>query len=150
MSTYLPHGWEGLFSGRGYIWTRTLEIFRRNPWFGTGPGTFAMAFPNDDILNKYRFTQNMDEDKGHGIWASFLVQLGLVGVMLYTLPVVYIVYKCWRRGGALAPVFLAGMGAFILSSLTNDSTVGVTPVFCVLAGLAMANARAVFETGSGD
>ncbi len=150
MSAYQPNGWEGLFSGRGYIWTRTLEIFRRNPWFGTGPGTFAMAYPNDDLLNKYRFSQNLDEDKGHGIWASFLVQLGLIGVILYTLPVVYIAFACWRRGGALAPVFLAGMAAFVLSSLTNDSTVGVTPVFCVLAGLAMAYARTVKETDSGD
>lgn len=141
LTTYEPNGYEGLFNGRGYIWRRSLEAARRNPWFGTGPGTMIMAFPNKDLLNKQRFSQGQDEDKGHGIWASFLVQLGVIGVMLYGLSAGYVIAVAVRRGGSFSALLVAGMAAYLICSLTNDSTVGVTPVYCVLAGLAVANAR---------
>lgn len=141
LSDYRANGLEGLFSARGYIWRRTLEVFRDNPWFGTGPGTYIMAFPNQDLLNKYRYGRGQDEDKGHGIWASFLVQLGVIGVMLYGLSAGYVIAVAVRRGGDFSALLVAGMAAYLICSLTNDSTVGVTPVYCVLAGLAVANAR---------
>lgn len=141
-SEYTVSGNEGIFSLRGYIWRRTLEVCRDLPLFGTGPGTFAQAFPNADLLNRQRFGSNIIEDKGHGIWATFSVQLGLAGFTLYVLPFLYGLYRLTARLVRVGvdrcfPVFL-GLAAYCLCALTNDSTVGVTPIFCVLAGVGVA------------
>ncbi len=135
---YIPSGGEGFLNGRGYIWRRALEVWREQPIFGTGPGTFAQAFPNGELLNRQRFSHDLNEDKGHGIWATFLVQVGLAGLLLFSLPVLYTVLRLIKTRSAFAePLFLA-LAAYGVCSLANDSSVGVTPLFCVLVGLAVA------------
>lgn len=131
-------GYEGLFSGRGYIWSRALALVPDSPWFGSGPGTFALVFPNDDMVGKQRYLEGGNEDKGHGIWIHFLVQLGVVGLLAYLLPVLYVVAALRRQFSLQAMPYALGIAAYLVGSITNDSTVGVTPVFCVLCGLAVA------------
>lgn len=136
---YSLTGFEGFLNGRGFIWTGALPFVRENLFFGSGPGTFALSFPNLDILSKYRFSQGMNPDKGHGIWVTFLVQLGIIGTLLYCAPVGY---ALWNRGGMLRIPLFMGAIAYCLCSLTNDSTVGVTPIFCALLGINVADSIA--------
>ncbi|MCD7895122.1 MAG: O-antigen ligase family protein [Planctomycetaceae bacterium] len=138
LSRYEPSGREGLFSYRGYIWARALETFAERPWFGHGPGTLALAFPNDDLLNKERFSFGQNEDKGHGVWATFLVETGLVGFLFMLLPVVLAVRRAVRSRNELRAPVLLGIIAYCICALTNDSTVGVTPIFSALVGLLVA------------
>ncbi len=142
LSRYEPSGNEGLANYRGYIWARSLEAFARQPWFGHGPGTLALAFPNDDLLNKTRFSFGVNEDKGHGIWATYLVEVGVVGLVFLLLPVVLAVYYAARNRNELRQPVLLGIIAYCLCALTNDSTVGVTPIFCVLVGCLVAPSSA--------
>lgn len=130
-------GLERYLGGRGYIWPRALPVIPDHPWFGSGPGSFAMVFANDDPVGKQRFLENVDEDKGHGVWITFLVQLGLVGLLAYCVPVAYVLRRALRRPTGLSSALAMGLTAYLLAVITNDSTVGVTPVFCVLAGLAL-------------
>lgn len=135
---YEPSGHEGILTRRGYIWRRVFDVAWKSPFLGSGPGTFALVFPNRDLLNKRRFISNLNEDKGHGIWATFLVQMGLLGVTAFALPVIYAVYRGMKTGGILVMPLVSGILAFALCAVTNDSTVGVTPIFCVIVGLVIA------------
>ncbi len=91
-----------------------------------------------------------DEDKGHGIWITFLVQLGILGLVAFLAPAAYALIRGIGRGDALSGPIVLAMIAYLLGSLTNDSTVGVTPIFCVLAGLAAGpRRRAGMEFGDG-
>ncbi|MCC8165229.1 MAG: O-antigen ligase family protein [Planctomycetes bacterium] len=135
LSTYEPTGYEHLASYRGYIWARSVETFARRPWFGHGPGTFALAFPNDDLYNKARFSFGLNEDKGHGVWATYLVEMGLVGFVFLLAPVVLAAYYAVRSRNELRAALFLGIIAYCICAMTNDSTVGVTPIFCVLVGL---------------
>lgn len=145
MSPYPVSGREGFLSGRGFLWSRLWSMIREHPLFGTGPGTFALVFPNQYFLDKMRFSFGQNADKGHGIWAMFAVQLGIVGLLAYCLPVGYAVSRTFRQGAMLRTPILLGMSAYLICALTNDSTVGVTPIFCALVGIGLSEA-----TGSED
>lgn len=145
LSVYTPNGWEGFLGGRGYIWTRSLEKWRERPLLGWGPGSLALVFPNDDLPNKRRYSFGEDTDKGHSVIVTFLVQGGAVGAILYALPFGYALLcamqRAARRRFLLRSPLLLGMAAYCICALTNDSTAGVTPLFCVIAGLAAAEAE---------
>lgn len=142
-SSYIPNGYEGIFTGRGYIWRRCLEVFRRHPWFGSGPGALGLVYPNDDLLNKRRFISGEDEDKAHGIWMGLLTQLGLAGLATYGFVAWHAVRCSLTRCYGLRDGIVLGMAAYLAGSLTNDSTVGVTPIFCALVGLSVAGSDGV-------
>lgn len=129
-----------LLGGRGHIWSRGLAAVAASPVFGVGPGCFAMAFPNYELVAKQHTMDHMDEDKGHGIWMTFPIQLGLVGALAYFLPFAYIFRRMRWRAAGMDRALALGIAAFVLGAVTNDSTVGVTPIFCVLAGLALSRA----------
>ncbi|MCD7895421.1 MAG: O-antigen ligase family protein [Planctomycetaceae bacterium] len=124
-----------LFSGRGYIWSRALPLFWNHPWFGSGPGTFALVFPTTDLVGKQRYQNNGNTDKGHGIWIHYLVELGLIGWLAWFAIIVYVAVVAWRRRGRELLPAIMGAAGYLATSLTNDSTVGVTPVFIVLCGI---------------
>jgi hypothetical protein len=142
VSPYRPNGYEGILSARGYIWERSLEKWRERPLFGWGAGSLAHVFPNRELLNKQRYSFGEDEDKGHSILVTFLVQTGLIGTILYFLPFGYALRVLAAGRAALRFPLLLAMAAYIACGLTNDSTTGVTPLFCVFAGLAIAEQRA--------
>lgn len=132
-------GFEGLLSGRGFIWTRVFSLIRNCPLWGSGPGTFALSFPNLDLLSRHRFSFDLNADKGHGIWATFLIHLGIIGLLAYCIPVIYIILKGIRVNGMMRMPLLMAMLAYCICSLANDSSVGVTPIFCVLLGVTAAD-----------
>jgi hypothetical protein len=136
-------GLEKYLGGRGQTWGLGLALVPQNPWFGTGPGSFGLVFPNHEILIKRRYLDSLDEDKGHGVWNTFLVQLGIVGTLSYALLIGYVLL---RKPWAVSPLGLPiamGIGAYLMGAVTNDSTVGVTPVFCVLLGLMASQKRII-------
>ncbi len=140
-ATYRPHGREGLMSGRGYIWGRLPPLVRAAPWFGHGPGSFALVFPNDDLLSRQRYAEGRNEDKGHGIWATAPVQNGMIGLALYCLLAAYAYGRVLCGPGPFRLPLLLSLLAYLACSLSNDSTAGVTPVFCVLLGLGVGDAH---------
>lgn len=131
-----------LFTGRGYIWSRALALVSDHLFFGSGPGTFALVFPTTELVGKQRYLGNSNEDKGHGIWIHFLVQLGVIGWLAYAAIVVYIAYTAWHGYRLAVLPAILGASAYLTASVTNDSTVGVTPVFCVLCGIIAGKGRA--------
>ncbi len=136
-----------LFSGRGYIWSRALPLFWNHPWFGSGPGTFALAFPTTDLIGKQRYLDNGNANKGHGIWIHALVELGLVGWLAWFAVIVYVAVVAWRRRGRELLPAIMGAAGYMAESLTNDSTVGVTPVFIVLCGIILSGQAYAINTG---
>ena len=136
---FTPGTMDGFLSKRWYIWRRSLEAIVTAPWFGGGPGAFALVYPNSDFLNNRRMGFDEHEDKGHGVWATSLAQLGIVGTVACGLCALYALLGLLRQRGAFSnPIFLA-LAGYGVCSLTNDSTVGVTPIFCALVGCAVSS-----------
>lgn len=132
-------------SGRGFIWSRTFPLLKRYFLFGSGPDTYAQAFPNDEtagLINAHY--QGQFISKPH----SFFLQIGeqtgvpaLLVVLIFVGGYIVDTFRAfWKTSGNNGQFWLAVsvMGAvigFLVSGLTNDSLMGITPIFYIVLGL---------------
>jgi len=109
---------------RGDIWLKGFEIFLENPLFGTGSGTFYT------IVGRY----------AHSIYLSTLVELGVIGFILFVLlpATVYISAVRYRKYfWSSVPI------AFMLVFTANDYTymTGHILLILVLSGVSSPYSR---------
>ena len=140
-------GLELLGSGRGYIWSRTLPlIFRIKTFlFGAGPDTFALEFPQNDILGKTRFLGNpyVIVDKPHNLYLQTAVNTGALSliafVVLMAIYLISTVRKMMKSENTYLNIvrlgLFAGVLAYLAAGMACDSTVAVAPYFWIILGL---------------
>lgn len=139
-------GKERVGSARGYIWSRTLPMLK-DTWFkGYGPDTYALHFPQHDVIGKANAYDNpmMIVDKPHNLYLQTIVSTGLPSLLaLIALFIVYVILwikhirqtdkddiRRWMSIGIFAAIC-----GYLIAGLFNDSVVSVAPVFWVLWGL---------------
>lgn len=152
------------FSGRFFIWSRTLPLLKHNIILGTGPDTFTLAFPNDDYVAMYNGGyENILMTKPHNMYLQIAVQTGLLSLICFL--VFYIWYfitsfKLYVRADRTKSVVMVGIGilcgtfGYMIGGIINDSMIVIAPLYWVLIGIGLAinsmikrdNAFAVLET----
>lgn len=146
-------GHEGIASYRGYIWSRTFPLLKNNIIIGSGPDTFVLDFPQQDYL--YRNYTGFDKaimTKPHSLYLQIAVQTGLLSLIAFLIFYgMYFVtgirlyihgrFESYYAKAGLA-VFVATF-AYMVTGITNDSSICVAPTFWVLMGFGIAlNAKA--------
>ena len=140
-------------TGRGYAWVNTIPLLKNSLIWGTGPGTFAMYFQQNDyvgLMNTHGSAKFVI-DKPHNMYLQIAQQTG--GLGLIALCVIFVVaiissvklyfnsdyYNKDVQGNNselnLGFGIFVGLVAFLLISLVNDSIVTVNPIFWVLLGV---------------
>lgn len=145
----------GGFSGRGYIWSKTLPLLKNTILLGTGPDTYAIAFPQEDYVSLVQNGWgNLMITKPHCMYMQMGVQTGVLSLVAFL--VFYIWYFiqsfCLYRKSELrtwtervgAAVFVSTI-CFMIASLVNDSTIGVSIIFWTLLGIGCACNKMVKE-----
>ena len=138
-------GIERLGSGRGYIWSRSIPIALKNIIIGKGPDSFALEFPQHDIVAKLKYLGNpyIIVDKPHNIYLQSAVNTGVLSVIAIAALVLIFIAKtalCVVRQGKMSAYAVtalacaAGVIAYMTAGLTTDSAVSVAPVFWVMLG----------------
>lgn len=140
-------GLERIGSSRGYIWSRSLPLLKNTLFFGYGPDTFAIVFPQHDILGKmYAYHGDMWQivDKPHNQYLQIALNTGIISLLAFLFLVVYYLYQSFRLyvsnpfrdflSQAGVAVFIAIVG-YLGAAFFNDSVVSVAPVFWCLLGL---------------
>lgn len=142
-----------LFTGRGYLWSRTLPLIKDNIFVGQGPNTFVYAFPQNDYVGKYN--NNFDSQvvtKPHNLYLQMSIETGLVSCLAFIALCLIFIMQCiktYRKSnletlteqiGALSAISVVG---YMVSGLINDSNIGVAPIFWILIGLGFACNRIV-------
>ena len=142
-------GKEKLGSARGYIWSRSLPMLKDTWLIGNGPDTYALEFPQNDLLAKWWAydTPNMTVDKPHNLYlqialnegglalVAFLILVGayiIDSLRLYALRSYYSSQEIMGIATALGIVGYLGAGVF------NDSVISVAPIFWILLGVGVA------------
>lgn len=141
-------GYEEVASGRGYSWGRTIPLLWNHVVLGSGPDTFAVVFPQNDYVGRYRGGfDNIIFTRPHNFYLQMGVQTGVLSLLAFL--VFYAIYfvkscalYCFRKfrkpeervGLAL---FLCTIG-FMVAGLANDSLIVVTPIYYLLLGAGMA------------
>lgn len=140
--------YQRFFSGRGYIWSRTIPLLKEHIFLGSGPDTFVLEFPQNDYLSmKENGYEYQVMTKPHSMYLQVGVQTGVLSLLC--LLVFYGWYAIWslklyafKKLGTQAEAF--GMAAFIgsigymISGISNDSMVVTAPVFWGMIGLGIA------------
>ena len=134
-------------NGRGYIWARTLPLLKKYFFLGSGPETFIIAFPNNDMVGLYNsWHQNEIVTKPHCMYLQIAVQTGVPSLIAMLLFFIFYIINSfsiyWRNSyeGYLPKVgvaiFVSSVGYMILA-LTNDSCVATSPIFFALIGIGL-------------
>ena len=141
-------GYEGVASGRGYVWGRTIPMLLSNFFVGSGPDTFAITFPQNDYVARYKGGfDNIIFTRPHNFYLQMGIHTGTLSLIAFLVfYIIYFVGSCRKYFfGKMSSaeewvglaLFLSTVG-FMASGLANDSLIVVTPTFYVLLGLGMA------------
>ena len=138
-----------LMSHRGYIWATTIPLIKKYIFLGSGADSFVCVYPHNDYvtLSNIGLPNMQITTKPHDLYLQIAVQTGLVSLimfllfyMCYFVQSVIIYFKCRYDdyksvvGGA---IFIATAG-YMISGLTNDSIIAVSPIYWTLLGTGIA------------
>lgn len=146
-------GKEKLFTNRGYIWGRTIPLLKRYLFWGSGPDTFLLIFPQNDYVMRANlgygfFTEILT--KPHNMYLQIGLQTGVLSVVCFLILLMgYLVESIklyYRRKGGQKSVMSReemdlGFGIFLavfaygLMGITNDSMLVTAPYFWILLGM---------------
>ena len=138
-------------TGRGEIWSKSIPLLKYNLLLGSGPDSFVMVYPNDDYLSEHN-TKITSEytTRPHNWYLQVGIQTGVVSLVLLLAGfVIYLVRGTSlcvknalseekKEGHAYVEAFFLGSVAFMLMGMINDSSVGITPLFWCMFGMALA------------
>lgn len=136
-----------LASGRGFIWSRTIPLLKKYGLLGSGPDTFAIVFPNDDIVGREMIGYaNSITTKPHNWYLQIAVQTGIPSLVAMLVFIFWYIYDSacvyWKKEKR---EFLYWIGlscmistiGFLVAGIVNDSLIGVTPIFFTLLGVGL-------------
>jgi O-antigen ligase len=140
-------GKEMLASKRGYIWSRTLPLIKEKPILGYGPDTFAIFFPQHDVVGKFKYfnRSKIIVDKPHNLYLQIGFNTGLIslaavlilfGSYFFRNLKLYLTCKFDNYYTEIGLAFLAAFTAYAAAGFFNDSVVSVAPLFWIILGLA--------------
>ena len=132
---------------RGYIWARTLPLLKKYFFLGSGPDTFIIAFPNDDMVGMFNSAHyNQIVTKPHCMYLQIAVQTGipsLIALLIFFGWYLIASLRLYWRNPLNDYMSYLGVGIFtavlgyLVLALTNDSCVTVSPIFYSLIGIGL-------------
>ncbi len=136
---------ETFATGRGFIWSRSIPLALDSFFLGSGPDTFVMRFPQNDVLAKAKAFGNpyMVVDKPHNFYLQTAVTTGLLSMvclvvlfMFYICQTIKLILKTQHHSYNLVMqvAFLGAIVGYLVALLSTDSVVSVAPVFWVMLG----------------
>ena len=150
-------GYERALSGRGYIWGRTIPLLPAHFLWGSGPDTFAVAFPQSDYVMRantnFRMYQQLPT-KAHNMYLQTALQTGVLSLICLLVFWIryFLLFLNNIRKGEKKELFLlrcgtaAGILGFLLMGMLNDSNLAVSPVFWCIMGMGIAMEQKTFRS----
>ena len=136
---------ERMFSGRGYIWSRTIPELKNYILKGSGPDTYVLVFPQDDYIGlENNGFKGSVVTKPHNLYLQIWVQTGGISLVAFlALYVIYLVQSIYVYGKSKFETYQEQLGvgiflavvAYLIAGITNDSTITVAPIVWILLGL---------------
>jgi len=144
----LPESFDHFASNRGFIWSSSIPLLKDHILLGTGADCFAFEYPNLDYVSfiKYNFYGQV-MTKPHSLYLQIGIQTGILSLaafvifyLIYWITSIKIYLRCpldtlSKQMGAAVLVSTTG---YMITGITNDSSITVAPIFWVLTGIGMA------------
>jgi len=111
--------------GRIYLLNASLWLFQENPLLGIGMGNWQLEAYKFDLSDVAPFNSlNFLRHPNHNLYATVLAESGLIGFSFLFLPILYILFKSFKRLYELCEVefaFLLSIIAYLLTSIFYGS-----------------------------
>lgn len=138
-------------TSRGDIWSKSIPLLKDSLLLGSGPDSFVMVYPNNDYLGEHNSGVKTEyTTRPHNWYLQMAIQTGVVSVLFMLAGfVIYLIRGtslCVKNAlqeekkeeRAYVEAFFLGSVAFMLMGLINDSSIGITPLFWCMFGMALA------------
>lgn len=145
-SKFLAHYFQ-IANARGYLWSRTFPLLKKYFFLGSGPDTFVVAFPNDDLVGLMNGGHdNQVITRPHCMYLQIATQTGVLSLLAFLIFYAWYlissirIYWNEKYESLLSKVGLAvmmGILGYLIVALTNDSMIVVAPVFFAMTGMGM-------------
>lgn len=145
--------YQNIANRRGFIWSRTIPLMKQYWFKGIGPNAFIIAFPNDDFVGSKRVGGSTTlVDKPHNAFLQIFIQTGGISALAYAgLWIIYMIGGIrlfWKRKryaniDIIGFGLLAGIFAFAVSGITNDTVIGSQVIYWILLGTGYAVNRTI-------
>lgn len=139
--------YQRIFSGRGYIWSRTMPLLKERIFLGSGPDTFVLEYPqNDYLMMKKNGFSGQIMTKPHSWYLQVAVQTGVLSLLCllvfygwYAIQSIrlYAFRKLSSQAEAFGMAAFIGSIGFMISGISNDSMVVTSPVFWGVIGIGL-------------
>lgn len=136
-----------LANKRGYIWARTLPLLKKYPFLGSGPDTFVIAYPNDDLVGQYNSGHDVEViTRPHCMYLQIAVQTGIPSLIVFLVFFGWYLVRSlrlyWKQSydSYMAKLGLAVMISilgYLVLGLTNDSCVVTSTIFFAMVGMGL-------------
>jgi len=140
--------WLAAGSGRGYIWSNTVELIADKPLLGHGANTLVYYYPHTDLNKNQKMMQIRTlVDKPHNTYLGIAFDFGLVALALVLYLFMAHLFRSVRqviRPAASWPhkayqaAILGFLIAYWIQGLFNDSVIGSAPLLWILMGCGVA------------
>lgn len=144
------------------VWQGALELFKKNPLFGTGVETYAYAYYGVKPL-AHNLTSEWDYlyNKAHNEYLNYLATTGLFGLLTYMSIIALFFYKAFvfikkrnEHENSIGVGIVGGYSAILLSNFFGFSVVPINLLFFILPLLFFeivepSSLRTVFKMGKG-
>lgn len=129
---------------RGFMWARTIPLLGKYFILGSGPDTFIIAFPNDDIVG-LNTSGHVNEiiTKPHCMFLQVGVQTGVISLLALVILFIWYIGESivilWKNRfenyiSYVGAGIMASVTAYLIVALTNDSCTATAPIFYTLLG----------------
>jgi O-antigen ligase len=138
------HYLEEVTTGRTRIWMQARKLFESAPGIGQGFGESYRSGPTffDEFGNAYQGV--------HNGYITLLVDLGVVGFLVYLVMVITTIWAAGRIRGREVDALLSMLIAFIVYNLVESAIDKVTHLSFILFPLVLASCMQPLVRFSGD
>lgn len=133
-------------TNRGYIWRKSLELYREFPLlqklFGYGPDTFGLL-TKGTILEEMVATTGQVFDSAHNSFIQYLLTIGFAGTAGYVVFLISAMYCMGKNQSGESYIFaaLSAIACYALQSTVNIDLPIVTPALWLMLSIGMAGCR---------
>lgn len=124
---------------RKFVWLGAFEVFKHYPILGTGPETFAFAFPmfkplEHNLTSEWDFIYN----KAHNEYLNYLANTGVLGLVSYLILIIFSIIVIFRISDFKFRISIfAGYVSILITNFFGFSVVPISLLFFLFPAIAI-------------
>lgn len=126
---------------RKFVWMGAFNVFKNYPILGTGPETFAFAFPmfkplEHNLTSEWDFIYN----KAHNEYLNYLATTGVLGLISYLTIIIFSAIVIFKISDIKLKIsVLSGYVALLITNFFGFSVVVTSLLFFLFPAIAIVN-----------